>query len=69
MIEHFSPYCGHCKAFAPTWKKLVQHYEEMDDPGVHLAQIDCAANGGMHDHSVDSKRKLKCLKTFAMNMA
>lgn len=30
----------------PTWEKLVDHYESMDKPGVHLAQVDCAANGG-----------------------
>lgn len=46
FVEHFSPYCTHCKHFAPTWEKLVEHYESMESPGVHLAQVDCAANGG-----------------------
>ncbi|KAH8115753.1 thioredoxin-domain-containing protein [Phellopilus nigrolimitatus] len=47
FIEHFSPYCHHCRAFAPTWEKLVQYYESMDDPGVHLAQVNCATNGDL----------------------
>ncbi len=46
FVEHFSPYCTHCKHFAPTWEKLTEHYESMESPGVHLAQVDCAANGG-----------------------
>ncbi|THH04930.1 hypothetical protein EW145_g5166 [Phellinidium pouzarii] len=49
FIEHFSPYCHHCRAFAPTWERLVQHYESLDDPGVHFAQINCAVNGDLCD--------------------
>ncbi|EJD00787.1 thioredoxin-domain-containing protein [Fomitiporia mediterranea MF3/22] len=53
FIEHFSPYCHHCRAFAPTWEKLVEHYEAMGDPGVHLAQVDCAVNGDLcNQHGV-----------------
>lgn len=44
FIEHFSPYCGHCRAFAPTWEKLVKQSE--DSAGVQLAQVDCSVNGG-----------------------
>ncbi|KAI5119626.1 hypothetical protein M0805_007890 [Coniferiporia weirii] len=47
FIEHYSPYCHHCRQFAPTWEKLVQHYESMESPGVHLAQINCAVNGDL----------------------
>ncbi|KAJ7078087.1 thioredoxin-domain-containing protein [Mycena epipterygia] len=45
FIEHFSPYCGHCRAFAPTWEKLVKQSE--DSAGVQLAQVDCSVNGDL----------------------
>ncbi|KAI0368478.1 thioredoxin-domain-containing protein [Pilatotrama ljubarskyi] len=47
FIEHFSPYCGHCRRFAPTWKQLVEETEKKADPGIHLAQVNCAVNGDL----------------------
>jgi thiol-disulfide isomerase/thioredoxin len=44
FVEYFSPYCGHCRAFAPTWEKLVAHSQISDD--VQLARVDCSINGG-----------------------
>ncbi|KAF8432583.1 hypothetical protein L210DRAFT_3763870 [Boletus edulis BED1] len=32
--------------FEPTWNQVVDHFESMPDPGVHLAQVNCALNGG-----------------------
>jgi protein disulfide-isomerase len=26
LVEHFSPYCHHCEAFAPTWQTLYEFY-------------------------------------------
>lgn len=26
LVEFFSPYCGHCQSFAPTWKTLYEFY-------------------------------------------
>lgn len=46
FIEHFSPYCHHCRQFAPTWEKLVQENEAAPGSGIHLAQVNCAVNGG-----------------------
>ncbi|KAL4241266.1 hypothetical protein ABKN59_000026 [Abortiporus biennis] len=47
FIEHFSPYCGHCRRFAPTWTQLVEHYEQQTDPGIKLAQVNCAVHGDL----------------------
>lgn len=56
FIEHFSPYCGHCRAFAPTWEELVAKNEDgsPEKTGVKLAQINCAVNGGKL-YNVDSE--------------
>ncbi|KAG7096483.1 hypothetical protein E1B28_003913 [Marasmius oreades] len=47
LIEHFSPYCGHCKKFAPTWDMLVKDNEAQSDPGIRLAQVNCIAQGDL----------------------
>ncbi|EAU82485.2 thioredoxin domain containing 5 [Coprinopsis cinerea okayama7 len=46
FIEHYSPYCGHCTAFEPTWRKLVDEAEE-EIPAVKLAQVNCAVHGDL----------------------
>ncbi|KZT63979.1 thioredoxin-like protein [Daedalea quercina L-15889] len=54
FIEHFSPYCGHCRNFLPTWEQLVKENANMSDPGIHLAQVNCAVHGDLcRDHGVD----------------
>jgi thioredoxin domain-containing protein 5 len=45
FIEFYSPSCGHCRAFAPTWKQLVEQ-AATETPGVKLAQVNCLAYGG-----------------------
>ncbi|KAG5645761.1 hypothetical protein DXG03_005298 [Asterophora parasitica] len=46
FIEYFSPYCGHCRHFEPTWKQLVEE-SATTAPTVHLAQVDCAVHGDL----------------------
>ncbi|KDQ65138.1 hypothetical protein JAAARDRAFT_43901 [Jaapia argillacea MUCL 33604] len=54
FVEHFSPYCGHCRNFAPTWQKLDQDNKQSPDPGIHLAQVNCAVHGDLcKDNGVD----------------
>ncbi|KAJ7308691.1 thioredoxin-like protein [Mycena albidolilacea] len=38
-----SPYCGHCRVFAPTWEKLVAYSQISAD--VQLARVDCSVSG------------------------
>ncbi|KAJ7723401.1 protein disulfide isomerase [Mycena metata] len=47
FVEHFSPYCSHCRAFEPTWIQLVEQSE--NSAGVRLAQVDCSVNGDLCD--------------------
>ncbi|THH32163.1 hypothetical protein EUX98_g2007 [Antrodiella citrinella] len=54
FIEHFSPYCGHCRKFAPTWEQLVDDYGSQADPGIRLAQVNCAVHGDLcKENNVD----------------
>lgn len=46
FIEHYSPYCGHCRRFEPTWEELVGDCEQ-ELPSVQLAQVNCAAYGDL----------------------
>ncbi|KAG8820676.1 hypothetical protein FRC19_008676 [Serendipita sp. 401] len=45
FVEFFSPYCGHCTAFKPTWTNLVASRD--DPPRLSLAQVDCIAYGDL----------------------
>ncbi|KAI0323893.1 thioredoxin-like protein [Cubamyces sp. BRFM 1775] len=45
FIEYMSPYCGHCRSFTPTWDQLVAETAKKADPGIHLAQVNCAVHG------------------------
>lgn len=46
-MEHFSPYCGHCKSFAPTWAQLAGDTASTPDPGIQLAQVNCVVHGDL----------------------
>ncbi|GAA5956471.1 hypothetical protein JCM3765_003455 [Sporobolomyces pararoseus] len=54
LVEHYSPYCSHCRAFAPKWKELVDMYSKTGPRhDFHFAQVDCASNGDLcHQHNV-----------------
>ncbi|KAH9813546.1 thioredoxin-like protein [Melampsora americana] len=47
LIEHYSPFCVHCKHFAPTWVKLCEAVKPFETRGLHMAQVDCIAQGDL----------------------
>ncbi|KAG0144665.1 hypothetical protein CROQUDRAFT_79729 [Cronartium quercuum f. sp. fusiforme G11] len=47
FVEHYSPFCPHCKKFAPTWIKLCDLAKPFEPRGLHLAQINCIAQGDL----------------------
>ncbi|KAI0052647.1 thioredoxin-domain-containing protein [Auriscalpium vulgare] len=44
FVEHFSPWCHHCRDFKPVWEELVDDYY---GSAVHLAQVNCASDGDL----------------------
>lgn len=53
LVEFFSPYCGHCRQFAPTWdvlsEKVRKETEEGSGPtaGFQTAQVNCITYGDL----------------------
>ncbi|XP_032220136.1 sulfhydryl oxidase 1 isoform X1 [Nematostella vectensis] len=46
IIEFYSSWCGHCQAFAPTWKKLAQVVQDWKSV-IRVAAIDCAEESNL----------------------
>ncbi|KAI8641483.1 thioredoxin-like protein [Parasitella parasitica] len=50
LIEHFSPYCIHCRNFAPDWKKLSEDLDNLaEESNFHFGTIDCSTQGDLCD--------------------
>jgi protein disulfide-isomerase len=43
LIEYYSPYCGHCQLFAPTWQKMYEFYYTLK-PITGSSKTDSALN-------------------------
>lgn len=46
FVEFYSPWCGHCKRFAPTFKNLAEIQEHWADEGFRIKRVNCATSGG-----------------------
>ncbi|ORZ17800.1 thioredoxin-like protein [Absidia repens] len=54
FVEHFSPYCHFCIAFAPTWKELTEEETGLATThDIHFGSIDCSVQGDLcHEHQI-----------------
>jgi len=73
FIKHYSPTCGHCKAAAPIWKQVANHYITLDVAGssgssfrelygFEFASLNCLAYGDL----CGSELQIKAYPTFAV---
>ncbi|KAF9563365.1 protein disulfide isomerase [Agrocybe pediades] len=60
FIEHFSPWCPHCKHFKPTWEQLVAE-AKTEIPTVNMGTVDCTVYGDLCD-----KNQIKGYPTLLM---
>ncbi|RCK54700.1 ER-retained PMA1-suppressing protein 1 [Candida viswanathii] len=48
LVEFFSPYCHHCKEFAPTWKEAFFKFQELQpEYNIEMRQVNCVESGDL----------------------
>ncbi|XP_005375520.2 PREDICTED: sulfhydryl oxidase 1 isoform X2 [Chinchilla lanigera] len=68
-VEFFASWCGHCIAFAPTWKALANDVKGWS-PALNLAALDCADetnNAVCRDFNILGFPSVKFFKAFSKN--
>ncbi|PWN24047.1 thioredoxin-like protein [Microstroma glucosiphilum] len=45
FVEFYSPWCGHCKRFAPTFKNVAEIQEHWAEEGFRIKRVNCANSG------------------------
>ncbi|XP_025285734.1 sulfhydryl oxidase 1 [Canis lupus dingo] len=68
-VEFFASWCGHCIAFAPTWKALAQDVKDWR-PALNLAALDCADetnNAVCRDFNIPGFPTVRFFKAFSKN--
>lgn len=45
-IKYYSPYCHHCKTFAPIWNSLYAKLKDNNDD-LHFASVNCVSQGDL----------------------
>ncbi|KAM5238766.1 sulfhydryl oxidase 1 [Ctenodactylus gundi] len=68
-VEFFASWCGHCIAFAPTWKALARDVQDWR-PALNLAALDCAdeTNSAVcRDFNIPGFPTVRFFKAFSKN--
>ncbi|CAK7310646.1 Sulfhydryl oxidase 1 [Vulpes lagopus] len=68
-VEFFASWCGHCIAFAPTWKALAHDVKDWR-PALNLAALDCADetnNAVCRDFNIPGFPTVRFFKAFSKN--
>eukprot|EP00794_Sanderia_malayensis_P015846 gene15846-17444_t len=69
VVEFYSSWCGHCHAFAPTWKKFAREVTVWDEI-VQVGAIDCAEDKNLdtcRNYAIDSFPTVKFFEAQLKN--